>query len=220
MRPSEISQFLGGTADPAFAVDGLGDIFAWNSGASAAFGFTAEQAIGRRCNEVICGKDENGLICSSECVVRRSARSRKPLSNFDLRIHTPRGTEWFNCSAIFVDVGNSDDPCTVHIMRFVDLPKRFELLLRDFVLSKSDMSSDQIDAMLASPTAAIRQVALTGRELEILRLVHEGGTSVTIGEKLFISPSTVDNHLRHILRKLNAHSRLEAVLRAERSGLL
>ncbi|MCC6328799.1 MAG: response regulator transcription factor, partial [Acidobacteria bacterium] len=37
---------------------------------------------------------------------------------------------------------------------------------------------------------------------------------------LHISRNTVDNHIQHILKKLNAHSRLEAVRRAELSGLI
>ena len=220
MHPAEIAKFLGGTSDPAFAVDGLGNIVAWNNGAESAFGISSETALGRPCHEVICGTDENGAICSLECVVQRSTKCRKPLSNFDLRIQTPRGKEWYNCSAIFLEGHSSEWPYAIHILRFVDLYKRFELLIRDFVLSRSELPADQVDAILTSPTSVVGQTDVTERELEILRLVHEGGTSATIADSLNISPSTVDNHLQHILKKLNAHSRLEAVLRAEHSGLL
>jgi DNA-binding CsgD family transcriptional regulator len=41
-----------------------------------------------------------------------------------------------------------------------------------------------------------------------------------IAKQLQISPTTVNNHIQHILKKLNAHTRLEALRRAERAGLI
>jgi len=62
--------------------------------------------------------------------------------------------------------------------------------------------------------------ALTEREREILKLVAEGYTNNQIGERLFISPKTVDTHRSHIMDKLNLHSRAELVKYAMRRGLL
>jgi DNA-binding NarL/FixJ family response regulator len=62
--------------------------------------------------------------------------------------------------------------------------------------------------------------ALTEREREILKLVAEGHTNSQIGERLFISPKTVDTHRTHIMDKLNLHSRAELVKFAMRRGLL
>lgn len=47
---------------------------------------------------------------------------------------------------------------------------------------------------------------LTGREREILTLITEGLTNQEIGERLFISPSTVDTHRKNIMAKLDIHS--------------
>ena len=55
---------------------------------------------------------------------------------------------------------------------------------------------------------------MTGRELEILQGVQQGKSNAEIGEELKISPLTVKNHLRKILRKLNVHNRAAAVSRA------
>jgi DNA-binding NarL/FixJ family response regulator len=52
---------------------------------------------------------------------------------------------------------------------------------------------------------------LTAREREILRLIAGGLTTSGIANKLCISQTTVRNHTQHILAKLGAHSRLEAV---------
>ncbi|HEX6796375.1 MAG TPA: response regulator transcription factor [Ktedonobacterales bacterium] len=62
--------------------------------------------------------------------------------------------------------------------------------------------------------------ALTEREREILKLVAEGLTNNQIGERLFISPKTVDTHRTHIMDKLNLHNRAELVKFAMRRGLL
>ena len=62
--------------------------------------------------------------------------------------------------------------------------------------------------------------ALTAREREILNLLAEGVGTDGIRVQLVISRVTVRNHVQRILAKLNAHSRLEALALARRSGLL
>jgi DNA-binding NarL/FixJ family response regulator len=56
---------------------------------------------------------------------------------------------------------------------------------------------------------------LTSRERDVLGLLLEGLTNAEIAERLFISPSTAKVHVRHILEKLGARTRLEAVVRAQ-----
>jgi LuxR family transcriptional regulator, regulator of acetate metabolism len=54
---------------------------------------------------------------------------------------------------------------------------------------------------------------LTSREHEVLRLLAEGAANATIAVRLVISEATVKSHVRHILRKLRAANRTEAVIR-------
>jgi DNA-binding CsgD family transcriptional regulator/tetratricopeptide (TPR) repeat protein len=61
---------------------------------------------------------------------------------------------------------------------------------------------------------------LTRRELEILRLVAVGRTNREIAHHLFLSPRTVDMHVRNMLAKLGCRSRAEATARAHELGLL
>ena len=56
-----------------------------------------------------------------------------------------------------------------------------------------------------------RLATLTARELEVLRLMSDGASNASIGEALVISQATVKSHVRHILRKLGAANRTEAV---------
>lgn len=61
---------------------------------------------------------------------------------------------------------------------------------------------------------------LAPREREILRLLAAGASTNAISEELMLSSHTVRNHIRHILAKLGAHSKLEAVAIATRNGLV
>lgn len=59
---------------------------------------------------------------------------------------------------------------------------------------------------------------VTEREHEILQLLGEGLRNEEIAARLFISPQTVQTHVRNILTKLGVHSKLEAVVFALRHG--
>jgi two-component system, NarL family, response regulator LiaR len=61
---------------------------------------------------------------------------------------------------------------------------------------------------------------LTDREREILQLLAEGMRNEGIASKLFISPQTVQTHVRNILGKLRVHSKLEAVAFAVKNGAI
>ena len=60
---------------------------------------------------------------------------------------------------------------------------------------------------------------LTRREREVVQLVAAGRTNREIAHDLFLSPRTVDMHVRNILRKLDCRSRVEAAGRAREIGL-
>lgn len=61
---------------------------------------------------------------------------------------------------------------------------------------------------------------LTGRELEVLRLVVQGARNSEIGQRLSISVKTVETHLTSIYGKLGVQSRAEAIALAQKRGLL
>ncbi|MDW8808994.1 helix-turn-helix transcriptional regulator [Streptomyces scabiei] len=74
------------------------------------------------------------------------------------------------------------------------------------------------------PAAPVRdggeRVALTAREVDVLACVAMGATNAVAAERLGLRPETVKAYLRSAMRKLGAHTRLEAVVAARRAGLL
>lgn len=62
--------------------------------------------------------------------------------------------------------------------------------------------------------------ALTPREQEILNLLADGLSNKALAERLVVSVNTVRKHVQVILTKLEAHSKLEAVIIARRRGLI
>lgn len=61
---------------------------------------------------------------------------------------------------------------------------------------------------------------LTPREQEVMGMVAEGLSTNEIGERLFISPKTVENHRSSIMRKLDLHSTIEIARYAAKLGII
>ncbi len=220
MRRQEIIELVESTADSAFAIDSEGLIFAWNQAAAAFFNLSAEEAIGKACGEIIKGADECGPFCSPQCVVLQSVERHHPIRNFDLQMETPQGKRWCNVSVLLAHESGARAPSSIHIVRQIDVRKKLEILVRDFVATETHMPTEEAASLLSVTRAPTREAELTGRELEVLRWLAKGASTAAIAERLHISRTTVNNHVQHILRKLGAHNRLEAIRRAEHAGLI
>ncbi|MFC8195576.1 response regulator transcription factor [Streptomyces sp. NPDC060006] len=94
-------------------------------------------------------------------------------------------------------------------------PRLVDPVLRAELLSVCEM-------LEASPgrTPSAPAVRLTPRELDVLACVAVGRTNAGAGEQLGLRSETVKAYLRSAMRKLGAHTRLEAVVAARTAGLL
>jgi PAS domain S-box-containing protein len=220
MQLRELKELVNSTADAAFAVDGTGTIVVWNQAAGALFGLSAGEAVGKSCAQVLQGTDECGTVCSQNCTVQQAVQGRHQVSNFDLQVLTAQGRQWCNISVLAAEVAHSTQLYSIHIVRPVDVSKRLEMLVRDFIVSETRLPAEEVKNLFSVTRSPAREADLTNRELEVLRLLAKGATTGAIAEQLHISRTTVNNHIQHILRKLNAHTRLEAIRRAELAGLI
>lgn len=128
----------------------------------------------------------------------------------------------------------------LHADRFPVVDRKLDVLDRDLLWTFATGLADLIDRAAArglrssqqtadwgaAPEAEIVEEAapvatvssgplslLTSREHEVLALLAEGAANATIATRLVISEATVKSHVRHILRKLRAANRTEAVIR-------
>ncbi len=72
----------------------------------------------------------------------------------------------------------------------------------------------------ATPARPAAPPRLTPRELDVLCAIASGATNSAAATRLRLRPETVKSYLRSAMRKLDAHTRLEAVVVARRAGLL
>jgi len=80
--------------------------------------------------------------------------------------------------------------------------------------------SPRVAARLDALHRALTDHKLTQREVEVLRLIAFGHTSVEIARKLTLSPRTIETHRAHIHKKLGLSTRAELVRYSLRRGLI
>lgn len=199
------------TADAAFAIDQRGVVVAWNEAATALFGLEAPNVIGKSCHDIVCGRDVFGnQYCDVNCALLRMVRLREPAHGFEIDVQPAAGLSRRMLVTVLVDRGEDNRSFTVvHVLR----PVR----PRDEALPATGANvTGTSDAPLPRPLFE----PLTARELEVLRLLACGTSTADLAETLFISVSTVRSHVQNILRKLEVHSKLEAVATGYRHGLI
>ncbi|MGE5224106.1 MAG: response regulator [Omnitrophica WOR_2 bacterium] len=99
--------------------------------------------------------------------------------------------------------------------------------LRSAILSvyqgKSVLSPEvtrQVMQAVTSMQGRLPDAGLSRREMEVLGCLAQGKTTMQIASDLFVSENTVKTHVRHILNKLEAANRAEAVSKASQMGLI
>lgn len=206
------------SADGMFVVDSDQRVVHWNQSAEQMLGLKARDVIGLPCHEVVAGRDgRNNRFCRANCPVSQNARRGRPTPDYDI-IACRAGSPdiWINVSVLVLKPPQSSRPYILHLTRDVTERRRVEALARRAMETLHEMEeSGGHDRSLAPP-----QPSLSRRELQVLQLMACGLGTADIAEQLGISRITARNHITHVLSKLGARTRLQAVLLASQRGLV
>jgi DNA-binding CsgD family transcriptional regulator len=197
------------TVDAAFAVDPSGVIVLWNSSAEKMFDYSATEALGQRCWELLRGKDTyDNQYCCKFCPLREMAFHHEPVNEFHASFKsgsTERKQYSINCLTIFDSPGNEQ---LLHICR-PDI--------------ETAEVGDDVAANIPStnkPPVNDPAGALSQRETEVLKLLPDGESTRNIASIMNIKTATVRIHIGHVMVKLNVHKRREAVRQGRQLGLI
>lgn len=165
----------------------------WNDAAEELTGTRADEALGRYCWELVGGRTEDGLpFCGPNCELARLARGGGAVPCCPLILQSADGPRAASVATLTIE---DETPLFVH------------------VVSNSTALPPHKQSFKAPPN-------LTAREREIVELLAEGIPAKVIALQLGISVSTVRNHIRSILAKLDAQSQLHALAKARAFGIV
>lgn len=159
-------------------------------------------------------------------------RQHKPdVTLMDLRLPDISGID-----ALIAIRAEYPDACVVMLTTFegdVEIQRALEAGARGYLL-KTTPAKDLIEVIRQARTGKKRipaevaahlaehmgEESLTAREVEVLRHLADGNRNKDIGERLFISEETVKVHIKHIMEKLGANDRTQAVAIGVRRGII
>lgn len=217
-RSVDVLDRISRSGDAVFAFDANDLVILWNKGCEALLGYPAYEVLGKRCYDIMCGRDIYGnMYCCRSCPVADQARhhSEEPVQRFQLDVATAGGgRKRLAITTFAIPAGKSAPTTLVHVLR--EPGAKASPLEQE--LEEAVTESGQQPAAARASAGGIAQ--LTVREREILRALAQGLATSTIAEQMFISPVTVRNHIARILSKLEVHTKLAAVAFAYRHGLV
>ena len=217
---SRLFEALRDAADGAFVIDEELRILFWNKAAEAILGFSSDDVAGQFCYKLLHGYDEGRhLICRAKCQVVKLALKSKPVPNYDIHVRTKQGdNRWLNMSIFTYRMSDTNGKKVIvhlfHDLNHQEVDEKVLSHLVDVVRRYQDIPHKNGIELGSLPEV------LTPREGEILSLLAKGHGTRDIATLLSISPSTVRNHIQHILQKLQVHTRLEAVAFAIKHNLV
>ncbi len=207
------------SSSPAFATDERRRIVAWNRAAERLLGRPAARVLGRPCYAILRGQDVFGnRFCDENCSLYNMARRGESVRHFEMAVRNGSGEPiWAGISIVGVPRSAPSKHLILHLMQPLDRQSEVDRLLRRLLVSSP---TPQPASLPRGSNLPSRPIPLTAREREVLRLLADGAGTRAIADSLFISLTTARNHIQNILRKLEVHSRLEAVTLAFRDHLV
>lgn len=209
------------TADGMFVVDPGQRIVSWNQAAEELIGYPAEDIVGQRCHEVMCGRETAPRpYCRRNCPVIMNARRGRPTRDYDLLCQTANGErKWLNFT-ILVPRGAVARGHAIHVFRDVTRQRRVAAFAKRAVAALRAFDEGAEETWEDGAAMPAPLPALSRREDQVLRLLAAGLSTREIAEALEVRPLTARNHVTRLLNKLGATNRIGAVIYASERGLL
>jgi len=171
-----------------------------NERAQALLCSSEDELLGTFCHVSIGGRRVDGApLCTQCCPFREAAARHEPLEPVTFRLDGPDGPRWALVVSMGLEAPDGTHPWLLHIAIEADRAHRLQTYL-ERVAHRTD----------AGPRP---EVVLSTREREVLDCLSRDMSLHAIAGELNVSYATVRNHVQRILRKLDAHSIMEAVAR-------
>lgn len=219
----DVLKWVSNTADGVFAIDSECRIILWNKAAQEVLGFSPEEVRGKFCFEILPGEDPAGnSFCFKGCSIVSMAKEGRLVKNYTVQMTTKAGQKiWLNVSIVLIPTPKEKSPILIHQFRPVPAPAGVEGLVERVasrVLEALHIKGQDNETNPANPTP--KGSLLSRREIEVLTLMTQCLGTKEIAARLFISHATVGTHIQHILKKLQVHSKVEAVAIAFHQNLI
>lgn len=216
-------QSLSGTSDGAFIIDNDHRVIFWNRAAEEILEYTSEEAVGRPCYEILGGRDEQGrTLWQRYCLVAIRSETGDVLPNLEVYARTKTGKwRWLNVTTFAYPAADKTiGQVIVHLFRDATKNKNYQRFVARVLAASDQLQGDKKPEFSPVDLADSRTGRLTARERQVLELMAQGWDTKDMADTLAIKPSTVRNHVQHILGKLGVHSHQEAIAYARQLGLI
>jgi len=214
---------VGASSDGVYAVNARQEITYWSSSAEEILGYKSSEALGKYCYEFMLGEDyDRQPFCRKDCPTIVAARRRRGVPAYDICSRTKVGRDiWVSMSIIPAGDRTGEGPVAIHLFRDVTDRRLSEALAQETLAAVRGFleNSRAPESDVAKP-APVPNPKLSTREIEVLRRLAQGDGTAELAENLAISVATARNHMDRVMRKLGVHSRLQAVVRATKIGLI
>ncbi|PQV46015.1 regulatory LuxR family protein [Jejuia pallidilutea] len=109
----------------------------------------------------------------------------------------------FQLSAYFIHSGSLNTEIVIAIIAVV-------FFITGSYINKKSLHKQQVNTKVINHKK-IKDLEITSREYEVLQAISEGLSNKEIGDKLYLSESTIKTHVSNLLLKLNAKRRTQAL---------
>jgi DNA-binding CsgD family transcriptional regulator len=193
-----------GSNSALFVVDEQRRILFINELAAELIDKDTQSVEGSPCWEVMALRTLDGKrFCNQECRPWQDACDGNPDTRFHLAYRNPAGSiSEIYLRPILLSPPGEGTAALLHVIRPANPATDLQPSETDG--SRAEDRQNQMKGHLRD--------TLTDRETEVLQLLASCHSTADISDKLGISPVTVRNHLQNVMRKLDVHKRLDAVV--------